>query len=94
MLGATSGGAASQRALAKAKAPSAWGRRAPSEKRHAHCFQRGPIVPFINTARQVMQEYGVTIRERDGVPTFLATQGIESGEAPMAGCCARCPNPP
>ena len=42
-----------------------------------------PVPPsqFFSTARQVLQEYGVTIRERDGVLTFLATQGIESGEA-------------
>ena len=143
MLGATSGGAASQRALAKAKAPSAWGKRAPSEKRHAHCFPTHkhpvsrtigrfppieaafngvPIVAFINevfgtqlgmsfvispglqektdlvtlrltspvpprqffsTARQVLQECGAAIRERDGVPAFLTTQEIESGEVPL-----------
>ncbi|MDD9960937.1 MAG: hypothetical protein OXP11_14305 [Gammaproteobacteria bacterium] len=34
-----------------------------------------PVPPrqFFNTARQVMREYGVTIREQDGVLTFLAT---------------------
>ena len=34
-----------------------------------------PVPPrqFFSTARQVMQEYGVTIRERDGALTFLAT---------------------
>ncbi|MCY4343661.1 MAG: hypothetical protein OXE83_08845 [Gammaproteobacteria bacterium] len=44
-----------------------------------------PVPPrqFFNTARQVMQEYGVTIREQDGVLTFLATQEIESGEVPL-----------
>ena len=44
-----------------------------------------PVPPrqFFNTARQVLQEYGVTIRERDGVLTFLATQEIESGEVPL-----------
>ena len=44
-----------------------------------------PVPPrqFFNTARQVMQEYGVTIREQDGVPAFLATQEIESGEVPL-----------
>ena len=33
-----------------------------------------PVPPrqFFSTARQVLQEYGVTIRERDGVPAFLA----------------------
>ena len=33
-----------------------------------------PVPPrqFLNTARQVMQEYGAAIRERDGVPAFLA----------------------
>ena len=36
-----------------------------------------PPRQFFNTARQVMQEYGVTIREQDGVLTFLATQEIE-----------------
>ena len=44
-----------------------------------------PVPPrqFFNTARQVMQEYGVTIREQDGVSAFLATQEIESGEVPL-----------
>ncbi|MCZ0942047.1 MAG: hypothetical protein OXJ53_03210, partial [Gammaproteobacteria bacterium] len=44
-----------------------------------------PVPPrqFFSTARQVMQEYGVTIREQDGVLTFLATQEIESGEVPL-----------
>ena len=44
-----------------------------------------PVPPrqFFRTARQVLQEYGVTIRERDGVLTFLATQEIESGEVPL-----------
>ena len=42
-----------------------------------------PPRQFFNTARQVLQEYGVTIRERDGVLTFLATQEIESGEVPL-----------
>ena len=44
-----------------------------------------PVPPrqFFNTARQVLQEYGVTIREQDGVLTFLATQEIESGEVPL-----------
>ena len=44
-----------------------------------------PVPPrqFFNTARQVMQEYGITIREQDGVLTFLATQEIESGEVPL-----------
>ena len=44
-----------------------------------------PVPPrqFFNTARQVLQEYGVTIREQDGVPAFLATQEIESGEVPL-----------
>ncbi len=44
-----------------------------------------PVPPrqFFSTARQVLQEYGVTIRERDGVLTFLATQEIESGEVPL-----------
>ena len=44
-----------------------------------------PVPPsqFFTTARQVLQEYGVTIRERDGVFTFLATQEIESGEVPL-----------
>ena len=39
-----------------------------------------PVPPrqFFNTARQVMQECSVTIREQDGVLTFLATQEIES----------------
>ena len=31
----------------------------------------------------MLQEYGVTIREQDGVPAFLATQEIESGEVPL-----------
>ncbi len=44
-----------------------------------------PVPPrqFFSTARQVLQEYGVTIREQDGVLTFLATQEIESGEVPL-----------
>ena len=44
-----------------------------------------PVPPrqFFSTARQVLQEYGVTIREREGVLTFLATQEIESGEVPL-----------
>ncbi len=44
-----------------------------------------PVPPrqFFNTARQVLQEYGVTIREQDEVLTFLATQEIESGEVPL-----------
>ena len=44
-----------------------------------------PVPPrqFFNTARQVLQEYGVTIREQDAVLTFLATQEIESGEVPL-----------
>ena len=44
-----------------------------------------PVPPrqFFSTARQVLQEYGVTIRERDGVLTFLASQEIESGEVPL-----------
>ena len=48
-----------------------------------------PVPPrqFFRTARQVLQEYGVTIRERDGVLTFLATQEIESGEALSSSQC-------
>ena len=42
-----------------------------------------PPRQFFSTARQVMQEYGVTIRERDGVPAFFAAQEIESGEVPL-----------
>ena len=44
-----------------------------------------PVPPrqFFNTARQVMQEYGVTVREQDGVLTFLATQEIEPAK-PLA----------
>ena len=44
-----------------------------------------PVPPrqFFSTARQVLQEYGVTIRERDGVLTFLASQEIESSEVPL-----------
>ena len=42
-----------------------------------------PPRQFFSTARQVLQEYGVTIREREGVLTFLATQEIESGEVPL-----------
>ena len=44
-----------------------------------------PVPPrqFFSTARQVMQEYGVTIREQDGVLTFLATQEIEPAK-PLA----------
>ena len=44
-----------------------------------------PVPPrqFFSTARQVLQEYGVTIREQDGVLTFLATQEIESAK-PLA----------
>ena len=44
-----------------------------------------PVPPrqFFSTVRQVLQEYGVTIREQDGVLTFLATQEIESGEVPL-----------
>ncbi len=38
---------------------------------------------FFDTARQVLQEYGVTIRERDGVLTFIATQEITTGEIPL-----------
>ena len=38
---------------------------------------------FFETARQVLQEYGVTIRERDGVLTFVATQDITTGEIPL-----------
>ena len=42
-----------------------------------------PPRQFFNTVRQVLQEYGVTIREQDDVLTFLATQEIESGEVPL-----------
>ena len=44
-----------------------------------------PVPPrqFFSTARQVLQGYGVTIREREGVLTFLASQEIESGEVPL-----------
>ena len=42
-----------------------------------------PPAQFFSTVRQVLQEYGVTIREQDGVLTFLATQEIESGEVPL-----------
>ena len=42
-----------------------------------------PLRQFFSTARQVMQEYGVTIREQDGVLTFLATQEIEPAK-PLA----------
>ena len=38
-----------------------------------------PPRQFLNTVRQVLRDYGAAIRERDGVPAFLATQGIESG---------------
>ena len=38
---------------------------------------------FFDTARQVLQEYGITIRERDGVLTFIATQEITTGEIPL-----------
>ena len=38
---------------------------------------------FFETARRVLQEYGVTIRERDGVLTFVATQDITTGEIPL-----------
>ena len=42
-----------------------------------------PPSQFFDTARQVLQEYGVTIRERDGVLTFVATQDITTGEIPL-----------
>ena len=42
-----------------------------------------PPRQFFDTARQVLQEYGVTIRERDGVLTFVATQEITTGEIPL-----------
>ena len=42
-----------------------------------------PPRQFFDTARQVLQEYGVTIRERDGVLTFVATQDITTGEIPL-----------
>ena len=42
-----------------------------------------PPRQFFSTVRQVLQEYGVTIREQEGVLTFLATQEIESGEVPL-----------
>ena len=41
------------------------------------------VAPFLGTVRQVLQECGVTIRERDGVPAFLATQEIEPAK-PLA----------
>ena len=42
-----------------------------------------PPRQFFDTARQVLQEYGITIRERDGVLTFVATQEITTGEIPL-----------
>ena len=42
-----------------------------------------PPRQFFDTARQVLQEYGITIRERDGVLTFVATQDITTGEIPL-----------
>ena len=42
-----------------------------------------PPRQFFDTARQVLQEYGVTIRERDEVLTFVATQEITTGEIPL-----------
>ena len=42
-----------------------------------------PPRQFFNTVRQVLQEYGVTIREQDDVPAFLATQEIEPAK-PLA----------
>ena len=44
-----------------------------------------PVPPsqFFETARQVLREYGVTIREDDGVLTFTASQEITSSEIPL-----------
>ena len=42
-----------------------------------------PPAQFFSTVRQVLQECGVTIREQDGVLTFLATQEIEPAK-PLA----------
>ena len=42
-----------------------------------------PPAQFLGTVRQVLQECGVTIREQDGVPAFLATQEIEPAK-PLA----------
>ena len=42
-----------------------------------------PPAQFLGTVRQVLQECGAAIRERDGVPAFLATQEIEPAK-PLA----------
>ena len=41
------------------------------------------VAQFLGTVRQVLQECGAAIRERDGVLTFLATQEIEPAK-PLA----------
>ncbi len=44
-----------------------------------------PVAPrqLFDIVRALLQEYGVTIRESDGVLTFLATQEITSGDIPL-----------
>ena len=44
-----------------------------------------PVPParFFATVRQVLEEYGVAMRERDGVLVFSAPQEISAGEVPL-----------
>ncbi len=44
-----------------------------------------PVSPrqLFDTVRILLREYGVSIREQDGVLTFLATQDVTSGDVPL-----------
>ena len=46
---------------------------------------RGPVAPeqLFNTARDVLRNYGVDIREQDGVLTFVVDADITAGDIPL-----------